>query len=657
MIFILRHTILFIVLLCAGLYSEEAGPFSVETPKVILTDVEFSIKIKPSVQFYFENVGRDIPYRVVNFKDGSSVSSGIFHIDSTGTEELKIAALKISYAGPDEFNIVLGSESQKVSLRAIPAFLSIVPPLLAILLALITRQVIVALFAGIWVGVIFVFDYNVLVGFLRTVDTYIIQAVNSTDHIAIIVFSLVLGGMVGVITRSGGTHGIVDFLSRYADDSRRGQLATWAMGVFIFFDDYANTLIVGNTMRPLTDKLRISREKLSYLVDSTAAPVANIAIISTWIGYELGLISQSFDALKIDLNPYLIFIQTIPFNFYPVYSLILGLLIALLLRDFGPMRRAEIRANTTGEVLSPTARPLSDVDSSEIDTDPDQPKRWYNAFIPVMTVIVVVCVGLIYTGWASVHEQKIGISGQPFIRQLSLLVGNSDAFGVLSWAAFSGSIVAIILAVSQRLLTLSDSIDAWVKGIRSMTMAALILVSAWAIGSICQDLYTADYIINVIQKFLSPHWLPLLIFLAAAAISFSTGTSWGTMAILMPVAIPLAYKFPQMDPSIDATHAMGLLLSSTAAVLAGATFGDHCSPISDTTIMSSMASGADHIDHVRTQLPYALAAASIACLLGYIPVGFGISNWIVFPLGIVAVFLIVRFIGKPSARGKVKAKK
>ena len=621
---------------------------------MILTNVEFSLKMTPSIKFYLENVGKDIPYRVTNLKDGNTISSGSFHFDSAGYEGLKITALKTSHAGPVNLNIILGNESQKVSLRSIPGFLSIVPPLLAILLALITRQVIVALFTGIWIGVTFVFDYNLLVGFLRTVDTYIIQAINSPDHIAIIVFSLVLGGMVGVITRSGGTQGIVDFLSRYADDSRRGQLATWAMGVFIFFDDYANTLIVGNTMRPLTDKLRISREKLSYLVDSTAAPVANIAIISTWIGYELGLISQSFDALKVDMNPYLIFIQTIPFNFYPIYALILGFLIALLLRDFGPMRQAEIRANTTGEVLSPTATPLSEVDSSDINADPDKPKRWYNAFIPVLTVIIVVCVGLIYTGWVSVQEQNIAISGQPFIRQLSLLVGNSDAFGVLSWAAFSGSIIAIILAVSQRLLRLSESIDAWVKGIRSMLMAALILVSAWAIGTICQDLYTADYIIDIIQRFLTPHWLPLLIFLAAAAISFSTGTSWGTMAILMPVAIPLAYKFPQMDSAIDAAHAMGLLLSSTAAVLAGATFGDHCSPISDTTIMSSMASGADHIDHVRTQLPYALAAGLIACIFGYIPVGFGISNWIVFPLGIVAIFLLVRFVGKPSARSKGK---
>ncbi|NIT61067.1 MAG: Na+/H+ antiporter NhaC family protein, partial [Aliifodinibius sp.] len=279
--------------------------------------------------------------------------------------------------GRTNLKVVLGEEATQISFRSIPAFLSVVPPLLAILLALITRQVIVALFMGIWIGVTFIYDYRVHVGFLKTVDTYIIQAINSPDHISIIVFSMVLGGMVGVITRSGGTQGIVDFLSRYARDSRRGQLATWAMGIFIFFDDYANTLIVGNTMRPLTDKLRISREKLSYLVDSTAAPVANIAIISTWIGYELGLISQSFDALNVDMNPYLIFIQTIPYNFYPIYALIFGFLIAFLLRDFGSMRQAEIRVNKTGEVLSPTATPLSDVSASEMDADPNKPKRWF----------------------------------------------------------------------------------------------------------------------------------------------------------------------------------------------------------------------------------------------------------------------------------------
>jgi Na+/H+ antiporter NhaC len=268
----------------------------------------------------------------------------------------------------------------------------------------------------------------------------------------------------------------------------------------------------------------------------------------------------------------------------------------------------------------------------------------------------VVSLGLFYTGWdtgwekltseaAASGEELAGIS---LVRKISAIIGSADSFAVLMWASFIGSITAIVMAVWQRLLNLHQALDAWVNGIRSMVMAAVILTAAWAIGDICGDLFTADYVVSLTKTFLSPHWLPLLIFLSAGVIAFATGTSWGTMAILMPIAIPLAYKFPQSDPSIDTVHATAILLSATAAVLAGATFGDHCSPISDTTIMSSMASSADHIDHVRTQLPYALTAGLVACLFGYIPVGFGLSNWILLPAGALAILLIVRFAGRKT---------
>ncbi|RMH98750.1 MAG: Na+/H+ antiporter NhaC family protein, partial [Calditrichaeota bacterium] len=512
-------------------------------------------------------------------------------------------------------------------------------------MALITRQVIVALFFGIWLGATFVFGYDPLSGFLHTLDDYIVNAVADRDHAFILIFSLALGGMVGVITKSGGTQGIVEKLAQYARNARGGQLATWFMGVLIFFDDYANTLIVGNTMRPLSDKLRISREKLSYLVDSTAAPVSNIAIISTWIGYEISLINESFQSLGIDSNAYITFIKTIPFNFYPIYTLAFGLMVALLLRDFGPMWKAEYRTRTTGEVLAPDATPLANLASEDIVADEGVPKRWYNALIPVLVVILGVCVGLVVTGLQSVRAEGVDLSQLPFIEQLSKIVGSSDSFSVLMWAAFLGSLTAIGMALAQRLLSLHQAMEAWVAGVRSMIMAAIILTSAWAIGAVCTDISTAQYVVHLTEQYLSPHWLPLMIFLSAGVIAFATGTSWGTMAILMPIAIPMAHAFPQSDPSIDAAHAMGLLLCSTAAVLAGATFGDHCSPISDTTVMSSMASGADHIDHVRTQLPYAAASALIAAVCGYIPVGFGLSNWVVLPLGLLATFLVVRFLG------------
>ncbi len=636
------------------LFAREPANFSVEMPKVALSGIEFSVTIHPTPAFYLVAGNQEIPYRILEGKTRTILKEGVQRFDPAKPEPLRVGGLRLAHTGKVGLEISLGKEKVRREIRAIPAFFSILPPLLAIALALITRQVIVALFSGIWLGVTFLYGYNPILGFLHTLDEYIVQAMASKEHVFILVFSLVLGGMVGVISRSGGTQGIVEKLSQLAKNSRGGQIATWLMGVFIFFDDYANTLIVGNTMRPLTDKLKISREKLSYLVDSTAAPVANIAIISTWIGYEISLINDSLSQMGVNSNAYILFLKTIPYNFYPIYTLIFGLTVALLLRDFGPMRRAEFRAQSTGQVLRAHAVPLADLSAKELLADEHTPKRWYNALVPVAMVILVVSVGLFYTGWSAGMEKLaaeagaagVTVSDLPLIRRISAIIGESDSFAVLMWAAFIGSITAIIMALWQRLLNLHQALDAWVGGIRSMVMAAIILTSAWAIGSICVELFTADYVVHLTRAYLTPHWLPLVTFITAALISFATGTSWGTMAILMPIAIPLAHKFPQSDISIDAAHAMGLLLSTTGAVLAGATFGDHCSPISDTTIMSSMASGADHIDHVRTQLPYALTAAAVASLFGYIPVGFGVTNWVVLPLGILAEIVIIFFAGR-----------
>jgi Na+/H+ antiporter NhaC len=532
------------------------------------------------------------------------------------------------------------------NVRAIPGWFSLLPPLVAILLALIVRQVLVALFVGIWMGAFLIYDYNPLAGFLYGLTEYIAKAAAHPDKMAILVFSLVLGGMVGVISKMGGTQGIVNKISHYASDSRRGQLATWLMGIFIFFDDYANTLIVGNTMRPLTDKLKISREKLSYLVDSTAAPVANIAIISTWIGFEIGLIASSFESLGISDNAYIIFLKTIPYNYYPIFALVLGFFIAIFRRDFGPMLKAEQRAIKTGRVLAAGAKPISSLDTHDMLADEKIPKRWYNGLIPIAVVILTTLFGLWFTGLSQVDAMGIDTGTMHTVQYISTIIGQSDSYAVLMWAAFLGSFTAIILSLLQRILTLEQSLSAWVSGIKAMMMAVLILTLAWSIGNICTDLKTAEYVIHISEDYISAHYIPFLSFVIAALISFATGTSWGVMAILMPIMIPLAYLLPQSDASISLLQQQNIFLSTIASVLAGATFGDHCSPISDTTIMSSMASGADHIDHVRTQLPYALVCGVISIVIGYLPVGFAIDTFLLLPVGILAIFLIVRFMGK-----------
>ena len=232
------------------------------------------------------------------------------------------------------------------------------------------------------------------------------------------------------------------------------------------------------------------------------------------------------------------------------------------------------------------------------------------------------------------------------LRYVSVVVGHADSFAVLMWASFLGGVAAIVLALVQRLLNLDQALQAWVGGLKAMVMAAIILTLAWSIGNICTDLQTANYVIYLTKDFLSPHLIPVVAFISAGIIALSTGTSWGTMAILIPIVIPMAYQLPKLDPGISPLLQNHIFLSSIASILAGATFGDHCSPISDTTIMSSMASGADHVDHVRTQLPYAFLAALVSLIAGYLLIGYGVSPWVGLLLGLILIVLIIRFLGK-----------
>ncbi|HHJ53798.1 MAG TPA: Na+/H+ antiporter NhaC family protein, partial [Caldithrix abyssi] len=383
----------------------------------------------------------------------------------------------VTFGSVGQARIAAADGAVIANLRVIPAWLSILPPILAIILALITRQVLISLLAGIWLGATFIYGYNPFAGFLYTLTEYVGKAPADEERIAILIFSLTLGGMVGVISRSGGTQGIVEKLSTFASNAKRGQFVTWLMGVIIFFDDYANTLIVGNTMRPLTDRLKISREKLSYLVDSTAAPVANIAIISTWIGYELSLINDAFQSIGVNDNAYITFFKTIPYNFYPLFTLAFGLFIALSGRDMFSMLRAERRAQK-GKPLRDGAVPLADLNAGDLQTKQGAPLRWYNALVPVAVVIGATLVGLWFTGLNNLSIPQDELSRYSFVRYVSAVVGASDSFAVLMWAAFGGSIVAIVMAIGQRILTLNESMNAWVSGVRAMVMAALILTMA-----------------------------------------------------------------------------------------------------------------------------------------------------------------------------------
>jgi len=510
---------------------------------------------------------------------------------------------------------------------------SLLPPFVAISLALIFRDVVLSLFVGVWLGATLLAGGNIASGFFRVIDTYARDALTDPDKMSIILFSILLGGMVGVMSRSGGTHGVVKALEPYATTPRRAQVVTWLMGIAIFFDDYSNTLIVGNTMRPVTDRHHVSREKLAYLVDSTAAPVACVALVSTWIGYQVSLVGDALEKAGSDLNPFGVFLASIPYAFYPIFGLTVTFAVAVSGRDWGPMLAAERRARA-GELVAATSQPLADYESTGLAPDDDTPKRWWNAAVPVVLVISTTLVGLYITG----RESLLADGAESL--SLSRIIGASDPFTVLLWASLVGLTSSIVLAVGQRALDLRQSLEAMINGFKSMLMAFVVLTLAWSLGQVCTDLATAAYIKGAVGPHVPPGLLPVVIFLVAAAVSFSTGTSWGTMAILTPLAVPLVLDAGAADPAI--------LAATVAAILGGAVFGDHCSPISDTTILSSMASSCDHVDHVRTQLPYALLGAGLSIFIGYLPEAFiGISPWFLLIVGFAAIALWSRFIAKP----------
>jgi Na+/H+ antiporter NhaC len=566
-------------------------------------------------------------------------------INDNYSEDLKFSLIQGSFNttltihNSGEYKLVIsGIEKEETTINVIPGILSIIPPLLAIALALIFRQVIISLILGIYSGALFIYGFDPLTAFIRLVDKYVIEAISDASHTQIIVFTLLFGGVIGLISRSGGTTGIANSLSKFARTRKSGMLTAWLSGLIIFFDDYANALVVGNLMRPITDKLKISREKLSFIVDATSAPVASIFIVSSWIGYEVGLIQDGLIAIGSPLNAYSVFLDTIIFRFYPIAMLFFVFLVSITNRDFGSMLNAERRAVKDGKVSAASFSANEFIEKSELFGNEDRAK-WYNGVIPILVLIFVTVFGLIFTGIDSLNEQGISDYG---VRNV---ISNSNSYLALLWGSFFACVVAALMIIAQKILTLRETIDAWFAGIRSMLLAVLILTLAWSIGAVTSEIRTADYIISLISDSIDPRFLPVIVFLVCGITSFATGTSWGTMAIMFPIVIPLSAAVTGMNNySPDDTHL--ILTGVVSSVLAGCVWGDHCSPISDTTILSSMASGCDHIDHVRTQLTYAITVGVVTMLIGDIMTAFGLSPIVALLIIISILVGIIYLFGK-----------
>jgi len=581
-------------------------------------------------------------------------------------------------------------------------WLCLIPPLLAILLAITTRRVVLSLLAGLFAGCLVTAGGNPLVAIPDLLQQQLWATLVDESKLYVAFFTLLMGAMVGVINQNGGMNGLVTAVSRFARGRRSGQLTVWGLGLLIFFDDYANTILLGGALRPLCDRLKISREKLAYLVDSTAAPVAGLALVSTWVAGEISFVSDGLANLPADASGGQewsaadIFVKSIPYRFYVLWALCLVPIIAALGRDFGPMRKAERLALQ------------NEADAKNVTTDAKKKhaSSWF-ATLPIFVTVLVIVSLLIQSGRAGT-DSLTPSWGEIF--------GNADAYGSLLYGALAGLLTAVTMTLAGRLSTVSEVSSSaqhgaalmlpalailWLASAMStqtggdslksdeMTKARAIIEtmeangayrgeiakrlidaeishqsikSAWieagyeegrivGVGLVevypdrAYRLYTGDYLAALLNDRLPPALLPTLIFLLASGIAFATGTSWGTMGIVMPLAIPLTYS-ALAGSGVEVTPEQPIFLAAIGSVLAGAIFGDHCSPISDTTVLSSQASGCDHIAHVWTQLPYALVVGGLSIVCGLLPLGFGAPVWVLLPLGCGALLACVWIFGR-----------
>ena len=526
--------------------------------------------------------------------------------------------------------------------QATGSWIAVLPPILTIAVALITKRVVPALFVGIWMGAWAINDFGLVglwTGLLDTFQVYVANALSNPDHTAIVLFSMMVGGMVGIISRNGGMQGIVNHIVKWADSARHACLATASLGCAIFFDDYANTLVVGNTMRPVTDSMRVSRAKLAYIVDSTAAPVACIAVVTTWIGYEIGLIGDSISKMPgLDAEAYLLFLNTLPYSFYPIMAIAFVFMVSGSGRDFGPMLEAERLAQKHGSE-HPDMDKDKDQEAEGLKAIDGKPQRAFNAYIPVAVMVFGMLIGLYVTGKDAVADMA-----DPSLQDI---IGSANSYTALMWSSLASMMAAALLTLGQRIMGLEEVVNAWFHGVRAMLMAMIILILAWSLGEITDILKTADFLVSILGDSLPTFILPTMVFLLAAATAFATGSSWGAMGILFPLAMPLTWAVMVTQGQAGPEH-MHILYSSVSAILAGAVWGDHCSPISDTTILSSLASGCDHIEHVRTQLPYAMVVGGVAILFGSIMTALGSPWWLGMSIGLLLLWLILKFYGKSS---------
>ena len=485
-------------------------------------------------------------------------------------------------------------------------FLSVIPPIVAIILALRTKQVYIALLFGIWFSWLIIEGFNPLKGTLSMIEG-MVNVFQSKGNTRTIIFSALVGALLIFIQYSRGVEGFINIINRKLtklETKKTGysrvmvQLLATFTGLLLFVETSISSLTVGTLYRPIFDKLKIPREKLAYIADSSSAPSSILIPFNAWGAFIMGLLlTQGID------KPFSVMIAAIKYNFYPLLAIVILIFTILSKKDIGLMKKAEQRTKETGKLMNEGSKPMV---SDEVTSFPPKEgiqAKAYNMIVPLLVMVFMMPINLIYTGWDAVNEST------SFLNHASQAIGEGSGSSSVLYAVITALLVAIVMYMIQGFLKPKEAVNLTLKGISELMPLALLMLLAFAIGDACKELETGVYVANATKDWLSPELLPAVVFIISSFIAFSTGTSWGTFAIMLAISIPMAN-----------IHGADITIV-VAATLGGGIFGDHCSPISDTSIISSMSSASDHIDHVKTQLPYALVGGVITVLL-YLAIGF-----------------------------------
>ncbi|MCP9234934.1 Na+/H+ antiporter NhaC family protein [Lewinella sp. JB7] len=486
-------------------------------------------------------------------------------------------------------------------------FLTLLPPVIAIILAILTRQVFISLLVGIFLGYVILAGGNPWLGFLDTLQG-LVDVFADAGNTRTIMFCALVGALIVFMQRSGGVNGFIASIDRRlrAYEERRDgssrivvQLLAWLTGLLVFVESSISVLTVGTLYRPIFDKLGLSREKLAYIADSSSAPSSILIPFNGWGAFIMTLLAAEGFA-----NPFGTMLRALGYNFYAFAALVLVPIVVLTGVEWGPMKKAEQRARS-GKFLNEGAQPVVDESLTSVEAKEGIRPRAFNMVVPIVVMVICMPFMLAYTGWADAREILGGNAGADVSTGAMIFqsIGSGSGSTAVLTAVTISILVSMVIYKAQGIFGIRESVDLVLKGIAGLIPLALLMLLAFAIGALCKQLETGIYVSELARGWLSPGLVPFLVFVVTCFIAFSTGTSWGTFAIMIPIAVPMARE---MDANV---------LMAIAAVLGGGVFGDHCSPISDTTILSSLASATDHIDHVKTQLPYAGLAGGVAAAL------------------------------------------